>query len=149
MAYSAFYAFSGLIRFGRMQRRPNSKQTSLYKPPSSSVDISHGRQVSRQYRVAGKSGDVCGNVQTFGFFQQFPCTLGYPIQIGSDYALPYKLVSTHFFYILLPLHTGIYRRSNFEIRPNILIGLLKLRLRPKDRSRSRLFIYLHFLGRFS
>ena len=36
--------------------------------------------------------------------------------------------------------TGIYRRSLFKIRPNILIGLQKLRLRPKDRSRSRLFI---------
>ena len=35
---------------------------------------------------------------------------------------------------------GVYRRSIFKIRPNILIGLQKLRLRPKDRSRSRLFI---------
>ena len=42
---------------------------------------------------------------------------------------------------------GIYRRSIFEIRPNILIGLQKLRLRPKDRS--RLFIYLIFLRQFS
>ena len=42
---------------------------------------------------------------------------------------------------------GVYRRSIFEIRPNILIGLQKLRLRPKDRSRSRLFIYLIFLLR--
>ena len=33
---------------------------------------------------------------------------------------------------------GIYRRWLFKIRPNILIGLQKLRLRPKDRS--RLFI---------
>ena len=40
--------------------------------------------------------------------------------------------------------TGIYRRSIFKIRPNILIGLQKLRLRPKDRSRSRLSIYLIF-----
>ena len=40
--------------------------------------------------------------------------------------------------------SGVYRRSIFEIRPNILIGLQKLRLRPKDRSRSRLFIYLIF-----
>ena len=39
---------------------------------------------------------------------------------------------------------GVYRRSIFKIRPNILIGLQKLRLRPKDRSRSRLFIYLIF-----
>ena len=39
---------------------------------------------------------------------------------------------------------GIYRRSIFKIRPNILIGLKKLQLRPKDRSRSRLFIYLIF-----
>ena len=38
--------------------------------------------------------------------------------------------------------TGIYRRSTFTIRPNILIGLQKLRLRPKDRS--QLFIYLIF-----
>ena len=35
---------------------------------------------------------------------------------------------------------GVYRRSIFNIRPNILIGLQKLQLRPKDRSRSRLFI---------
>ena len=42
---------------------------------------------------------------------------------------------------------GIYRRSIFEIRLNILIGLKKLRLRPKDRS--RLFIYWNFLRRFS
>ena len=32
--------------------------------------------------------------------------------------------------------TGIYRRSIFKIRPNTLIGLQKLRLRPKDQSRS-------------
>ena len=38
--------------------------------------------------------------------------------------------------------SGVYRRSIFKIRPNILIGLQKLRLRPKDRSQSRLFIYL-------
>jgi hypothetical protein len=38
--------------------------------------------------------------------------------------------------------SGVYRRSIFEIRPNILIGLQKLRLRPKDRS--RLSIYLIF-----
>ena len=38
--------------------------------------------------------------------------------------------------------TGVYRRSIFKIRPNILIGLKKLRLRPKDRS--RLFIHLIF-----
>ena len=42
---------------------------------------------------------------------------------------------------------GIYRRLIFKIRPNILIGLQKLRLRPKDRS--RLFIYWNFLRRFS
>ena len=29
--------------------------------------------------------------------------------------------------------TGVYRRSIFKIRPNMLIGLQKLRLRPKDR----------------
>ena len=40
---------------------------------------------------------------------------------------------------------GVYRRSIFKIRPNILIGLQKLQLRPKDRSRSRLFIYLNIL----
>ena len=45
--------------------------------------------------------------------------------------------------------TGVYRRSIFKIRPNILIGLQKLRLRPKDQSRSRLFIYLNFLRWFS
>ena len=39
---------------------------------------------------------------------------------------------------------GVYRRSIFKIRPNILIGLQKLRVRPKDQSRSRLFIYLIF-----
>ena len=44
---------------------------------------------------------------------------------------------------------GVYRRSIFKIRPNILIGLQKLRLRPKDQSRSRLFIYLNFLRGFS
>ena len=46
---------------------------------------------------------------------------------------------------------GVYRRSIFKIRPNILIGLQKLRLRPKDRSQSqsRLFIYLNFLRQFS
>ena len=44
---------------------------------------------------------------------------------------------------------GVYRRSIFKIRPNILIGLQKLRLRPKDQSRSRLFIYLIFLRQFS
>ena len=49
----------------------------------------------------------------------------------------------------LPTFSGVYRRSIFKIRPNILIGLQKLRLRPKDRSRSRLFIYLIFLRRFS
>ena len=37
---------------------------------------------------------------------------------------------------------GVYQRSIFKIRPNILIGLQKLRLRPKDRS--RLFIYWNF-----
>ncbi len=37
----------------------------------------------------------------------------------------------------------------FKIRPNILIGLQKLRLRPKDQSRSWLFIYWNFLRRFS
>ena len=39
---------------------------------------------------------------------------------------------------------GVYRRAIFKIRPNILIGQKKLRLRPKDRSRSRLSIYLIF-----
>ena len=43
--------------------------------------------------------------------------------------------------------TGVYRKSILKIRPNILIGLQKLRLRPKDRS--RLFIYLIFLRQFS
>ena len=53
-------------------------------------------------------------------------------------------------FLILYVHlTGIYRRSTFKIRPNILIGLQKLRLRPKDRSRSRLFIYWNFLRRFS
>ena len=41
--------------------------------------------------------------------------------------------------------TRVYRRSIFKIRQNILIGLQKLRLRPKDRSLSQLFIYLNFL----
>ena len=44
-------------------------------------------------------------------------------------------------------YAGVYRRSIFKIRPNILIGLQKLRLRPKGRS--RLFIYFIFLRRFS
>ena len=44
--------------------------------------------------------------------------------------------------LLLLGPSGVYRRSIFKIRPNILIGLQKLRLRPKDRS--RLFIYLIF-----
>ena len=48
-----------------------------------------------------------------------------------------------------PSGPGVYRRSIFEIRPNILIGLQKIRLRPKDRSQSGLFIYLNFLRRFS
>ena len=39
---------------------------------------------------------------------------------------------------------GVHRLLIFKIRPNILIGLQKLRLRPKDQSRSRLFIYLNF-----
>ena len=43
-------------------------------------------------------------------------------------------------YFINLFSAGVYRRSIFEIRPNILIGLQKLRLRPKDRSRSRLFI---------
>ena len=42
---------------------------------------------------------------------------------------------THFFF----QEPGVYRRLIFKIRPNILIGLQKLRLRPKDQS--RLFIY--------
>ena len=42
---------------------------------------------------------------------------------------------------------GVYRRSIFKIRPNILIGLQNLWLRPKDRS--RLFIYWNFLRQFS
>ena len=33
---------------------------------------------------------------------------------------------------------GVYRRLIFEIRPIILIGLQKLRLRPKDQNQSRL-----------
>ena len=36
----------------------------------------------------------------------------------------------------IPCISGVYRRSIFKIRPNILIGLQKIRLRPKDRSRS-------------
>ena len=49
------------------------------------------------------------------------------------------------------LHLGVYRRSIFKIRPNILIGLQKLQLRPKDRSRLfiYLFIYLNLLRWFS
>ena len=45
---------------------------------------------------------------------------------------------------LATIGAGFYRRSIFKIRPNILIGLQKLRLRPKDRSRSRYFF--HFCG---
>ena len=41
------------------------------------------------------------------------------------------------------------QRAVYKIRLNIFIGLQKLRLRPKDQSRSRLFIYLTFLRRFS
>ena len=47
------------------------------------------------------------------------------------------------------LPARVYRRSIFKIRPNILIGAQKLRLRPKDRSRSPLFIYSIFLRQFS
>ena len=50
------------------------------------------------------------------------------------------------YYLVMSL-TGVYRRSIFKIRPNKLIGLQKLRLRPKDGS--RLFIYLIFLRQFS
>ena len=49
--------------------------------------------------------------------------------------------------LYIRLGPGVYRRSIFKIRPNILIGLQKLWLRPKDRS--RLFIYLIFLRQFS
>ena len=45
--------------------------------------------------------------------------------------------------------SGVYRMSIFKIRPNILIGLQKLQLRPKDLSRIRLFIYWNLLRLFS
>ena len=40
---------------------------------------------------------------------------------------------------------GVYQRSIFKIRPNIIIGLQKLKIRPKDRSQSQSLIYLIFL----
>ena len=40
--------------------------------------------------------------------------------------------------------SGVHLLLIFKIRPNILIGIQKFRLRPKDRSRSQLLIYLNF-----
>ena len=65
------------------------------------------------------------------------CTVGVSPSLVSRYCEDYS-----FFYSL----PGVYRRSIFKIRPNILIGLQKLRLRPKDQS--QLFIHLIFLRQF-
>ena len=42
--------------------------------------------------------------------------------------------------IFIYFRAGVHQLLIFKIRPNILIGLQKLQLRPKDWSRSRLFI---------
>ena len=45
--------------------------------------------------------------------------------------------------------SGVYQRSIFKIRPNILIGLQKLRLRPKDQTEAN-YLSIHiFLRLFS
>ena len=120
MAYSAFYAFSGLIRFGRTQRRPNSKQTSLYKPSSSSADISHGRQVSRQYRVAGKFWDV----GTTNFESKAPegpkiwVLPTVPLHLRTPYSegVPHKLVPYLYF-----LHSGAPASVGYGLYENKVV----------------------------
>ena len=76
-----------------------------------------------------------------GIIPPMHCTDSYTQWTNLDF-IEQRSVLWYSFYFrsLTPYLSGVYRRSIFKIRPKILIGLQKLRLRPKDRSRSRLFI---------